>query len=130
MTNEAVENKKSRYMNPKVYDLYWDGEIPEYFKRICKEYLVVLVSDYPGSNEHKITIEDVVEYYATQATNITSGCRTIGTVSGDWRNIDYLAKECLEIFKAINMEALRRISKKWKQFDKDYSLMLKADKRR
>ncbi len=113
MTNKAVENKKSRYINPKVCDLYWDGEIPEYFKRICKEYLVILVSDYRGSEEHKITIDDVVKYYATQATNIISGCRTIGTVSGDWRNVDYLAKECLEIFKVINMEALRRISKKW-----------------
>jgi len=113
MTGKMMENKKSRYMNPKVYDLYWDGEVPEYFKKICKEYVVALISDYPESNEHKITIEDVVKYYATQATNITSGCRTIGTVSGDWRNIDYLAKECLEIFKVINMEALRRISKNW-----------------
>jgi len=114
MTGKMMENKESRYINPKVYDLYRDGEIPEYFKRICKEYLVVLVDDYPGSNEQKITIEDVVKYYATQATNITSGCRTISTFSGDWRNIDYLAKECLEIFKVINMETLRRISKKWR----------------
>lgn len=113
MTNKTVENKESKYINPKVYNLYWDGEVPEYFKRICKEHLVVLVNDYGGSEEHKITIDDVTEYYATQATNIISGCRKIGTVSGDWRNINYLAQECLEIFKAMNMEALRRISKKW-----------------
>ena len=108
-----IENKKRRYINPKAYDSYCRGEVPEYFKRICKEYVVVLVSDYRGSEEHKITIEDVVKYYATQAANITSGCRTIGTVTGDWRNIDYLAKESLKIFKVINMETLRRISKKW-----------------
>ncbi len=113
MTEKTMKNKKTEYINPRVYDLYWDGEVPEYFKRICKEYVVVLISDYSASNEHEITIEDVVRYYATQATNITSGCRTISTVSGDWRNIDYLAKECLEIFKTINIETLRRISKKW-----------------
>ena len=112
MTNKTVENKKSRYINPKVYDLYWDGEVPEYFKRICKEYVVVLVSDYRESNEHKITIEDVAKYYATQANDISSGCRTISTISGDWRNIDYLAKQCLEIFKAINIETLRTILKR------------------
>ncbi len=113
MTNKTVENKESKYINPKVYDLYWDGEVPEYFKRISKKYIVVLVNDYGGFEEHRITIEDVVKYYATQATNITSGCRTISTVRGDWRNIDYLAKECLEIFKCLNMETLRRISKRW-----------------
>jgi hypothetical protein len=44
MTEKMIENKMSRYINPKVYDLYWDGEVPECFKRICKEHVVVSVS--------------------------------------------------------------------------------------
>mgnify|MGYP001123227506 CR=1 FL=1 len=112
MTNKTAKNKKAKYINPKVYDLYWDAKIPKYFKRICKNYIIVFVEDWRGCNEHKITIEDVVEYYATQAINISSGCREISTISGDWRNIDYLAKECIEIFKWLNIETLRRISRK------------------
>ena len=114
MTNTTITKKEGkRYINPKVYDLYYD-EVPGYFRKITKEKIIVRAgSEWEGYKDHTITIEDVVKYYATQANNIVSGCRQLGTIIGDWRPIDYLAKECLEIFKHINVEKLRKISKEW-----------------
>ena len=59
----------------------------------------------------KISVEDVIKYYRYEAPNIESGCRTIASISGDWRPIDNIAKFCLEIFKIINTKDLRKIGK-------------------
>ena len=45
--------------------------------------------------EAEITIRDVVIYYARDAKDINSGCRTLARINGDWRPIDQLAQECL-----------------------------------
>jgi len=63
-------------------------------------------------NEHIVPIGDVAEYYAYEAGNLLSGCRKLGSITGDWRNIDALAKECLEIFKCVNLEGMRRASRR------------------
>lgn len=52
----------------------------------------------------KVTIEDVVEYYVSQAGNTTSGIRTLAGRSGDWRPIDGMAAFCLDYFTAMNAE--------------------------
>jgi hypothetical protein len=54
-------------------------------------------------SDYIVTIPDVVEYYATQASNIVSGCRQLGGIVGDWRPIDGLAETCLEVFKRLNI---------------------------
>jgi len=95
----------------KLLDLYY-GEIPGYIVDATREKVIIRTDGWNGG-EHKITIEDVVEYYAYEAGNLLSGCRTIGGITGDWRNIDALAKECLEIFKLLNIERLRSISRKY-----------------
>lgn len=59
----------------------------------------------------KITVEAVIEYYRTEARNITSGCRTIAGIVGDWRPIDYLAKQCLEVYKVLQLEKLRKVAR-------------------
>ena len=108
MTNIAKTKKEGKkYINPKVYDLYYN--LPDYFRKITKEKIVVRAD----GRDHTITIKDVVEYYTTQAGNFLSGCRQLGSIIGDWRPIDYLAKECLEIFKYLNKEKLRRVSREW-----------------
>lgn len=103
---------RERYLNPKVYDLYYD-EPPGYLRKVTKEKIIIRVDDsWQGQNEHTITIKDVAEYYAYEAGNLLSGCRTLGSITGDWRNIDAIAKECLEIFKHVNLEGMRRESRK------------------
>jgi len=101
----------ARYLNPKVYDLYDDP--PEYLRRVTMEKVVIKVDGgWEGVDEHIVIIADVAEYYAYEAGNLLSGFRTLGAIVGDWRNIDALAKECLEIFKRVNLEGMRRASRK------------------
>jgi len=59
----------------------------------------------------RVRIKDVAEYFATQARSM-SGCRTLAGITGDWRCIDNIAQDCLEYFKGVNVEALRRESRK------------------
>lgn len=55
-----------------------------------------------------ITPKDVINYYAFEAQNLSSGIRTLGTINGDWRNIDELAKTCLSIYKVVKRKDLVR----------------------
>lgn len=64
-------------------------------------------------NGKKITVEDVIYYYYRDARNITSGCRSLGSIAGDWRPIDGLAKTCLEIYKVLKHDQLVREAKKF-----------------
>lgn len=54
-----------------------------------------------------ITPDDVAKYYATEARNLTSGCRTLAGMTGDWRPIDELASLALEWFKQVNIKMMR-----------------------
>jgi hypothetical protein len=59
-----------------------------------------------------ITPKDVVEYYAHEAGNISSGCRTLAGITGDWRPIDELAKQCLSIYKVVKRKDLVKEARK------------------
>lgn len=54
-----------------------------------------------------LTLDAVAVYYATQARNITSGCRTLAGMTGDWRYVDQLASMALEWFKRVNLKGMR-----------------------
>ena len=54
-----------------------------------------------------ISLDDVAEYYATQARNLSSGCRTLAGLTGDWRYVDQLASMALEWFKQVNVVGMR-----------------------
>jgi len=103
---------KARYLNPKVYDLYYDGS-PEYLRRATREKVIIRVDGgWQGVDEHIVTIADVARYYAHEAGNLLSGCRKLGAIVGDWRPVDRLAEECLAIFKCVNLEGMRRESRR------------------
>ena len=59
-------------------------------------------------DKHRVTPKDVADYFAFQAQNMSSGIRTLGTISGDWRCIDELAKQCLSIYKVVKRKDLVR----------------------
>lgn len=96
----------------KALEKFYLNETPDYVVNAGKTFIVIRVSDWQGSKNLKVTVRDVVLYYRTQANNIVSGCRTLAGHTGDWRPIDALAKECLEWFKAVNIELLRREGRK------------------
>ena len=91
---------------------FYGFEVPGYVKKAGKSYIDIVVDNFLGTEKLHITIQDVVRYYATQANNIVSGCRSLSGHTGDWRQIDNLAKECLEYFKYVNVETLRREGRK------------------
>jgi len=100
-------------IDEKLFDFY-NGEIPQYICKARKSYITIRFGhDWDNSvKPRKITIDDIIEYYKTEAINISSGMRSIAGFGGDWRFIDNLAKECLEWFKFVNIEVLKRESKK------------------
>jgi len=86
--------------------------IPKWVKDAGKTFITISVEDWQGRNNLKITIEDVVEYYVSQAGNISSGMRTLAGHSGDWRPINELAEEVMEYFKLVNIKGLRTESER------------------
>jgi len=59
----------------------------------------------------RVRIADVARYFKTEARSM-SGCRSLAGITGDWRNIDYIAQDCLEYFKEVNVEEMRRAGKR------------------
>ncbi len=100
------EKYSTRNHLDKLEEFYgWD--IPDYVLQAGKSHIRIRVSDWRGDEDLKITPKDVTEYYCKWAGNITSGCRVIAGYAGDWRPVARLAKECLEWFLLVNIEALR-----------------------
>jgi len=91
----------------KLEELF-DYEVPGYIREVGKSFIVIRVSDWRGEQDLKVRVEDVIEYYAVEARNILSGCRTLAGYASDWRGVDELAKLCLAWFKYVNRDELRR----------------------
>ena len=87
------------------------GEPPGWVTEARKNFIRLTVSDWEGSRPLKVTVKDVVRYYAGDARNISSGCRTLAGHTGDWWPIDELAQICLNWFKRVNRKGLERASK-------------------
>jgi len=95
----------------KLEDLYGQ-EVPEYLDVVNKNLIKIKVSDWQGEKTLNVTPADVIQYYDKEARNITSGARTLAGHTGDWRPIDAIAKESLEVFKVLNRNELERLGKK------------------
>jgi len=86
-------------------------DYPEWLRVKNSRTLIIRV-DGLNPGEYKVTVEDVIRYFAHDAQNIQSGIRSLGEIRGDWRQIDSLAHFCMEIFKITAREELRRTAKK------------------
>lgn len=85
-------------------------DLPAGITLVNKSKVKIKIDDWQGAKTHTISIEDLVLYYKVEARNITNGCRRLGTIVGDWRPVDYIAKDLLEIFKVVNIEKLRKVA--------------------
>jgi hypothetical protein len=92
----------------KLDGMYYDG-VPEYIRDATRDKIVIVCD----GAEHTITLDDVCHHYAYDACNITSGFRRLGDIVGDWRPVSNIAQECLNIFKVLNIEGLRKASKSY-----------------
>lgn len=89
----------------------FDG-LPEWLVDATKEKLVISVASLDEQGRDlTVTMDDVTRYYAYEAPNFTSGCRTIAGFTGDWRCIDTIAQACLDMFKVLNIKGLRKACK-------------------
>lgn len=73
---------------------------------------VEVVSDIFPQRTIRVRIDDVAKYYAEEARSM-SGCRTLAGMTGDWRPVDYIAQDCLEYFKQVNVVGMRKAGKKY-----------------
>lgn len=84
-----------------------------FVKRAGKSFLLIRASNVFGEPETvKITPDNLAEFYATQANNLSSGIRTLAGLSGDWRPISRLADLALAWFKHANVEAMRKAGRR------------------
>ena len=87
--------------------------IGEFVVRAGKAFLVIRASNVFGDKQVvRITAEDVAEFYETEATNMSSGIRSLAGLSGDWRPISELADLALSWFRQVNVEAMRRAAQR------------------
>lgn len=114
-------NKRKHTTRGELYDKVRDalykesdsGDVPEYLEIRNKNKIIIKAEEWEGAGIKKVEItpEDIIRYYKTQAGGM-SGVRTLAGFSTDWRMVDNMAKESLEIFKIINPERLRTLAKR------------------
>jgi hypothetical protein len=87
--------------------------VGSFVQQAGKTFLVVKASNAFGDpTSIKITPADLAEFYATQASNLSSGLRTLAGLCGDWRPISELASLALGWFKQVNVEGMRRAARR------------------
>lgn len=84
-----------------------------FVERAGKSFLTVRTTDVFGEPVSlKITLNDVAEFFRSQARNLGSGIRTLAGLPGDWRAISDLADLVLGWFRQVNIEGMRRAARK------------------
>lgn len=81
-------------------DKLFENQLPEYFEIINENKIKITTEDWSGSSKHVVTFKDVIDYLSKR--HGFSGMRFLGDVSGDWRQIDDLANQCIKIFEILN----------------------------
>lgn len=87
--------------------------VGSFVQRAGKTFLILRCGDVFGQEQTiRVTPDNLADFYATQAGNLLSGCRTLAGMTGDWRPVSELAQACLNWFKQVNIAAMRRAARK------------------
>lgn len=91
----------------------YNGTIPEYMGIQSTELITIRAAMYEGApvEEVRLTPRDVVQYYLRDdevGARGFSGCRTLGSFTTDWRMVDNMAREAMEVFKVLDREGLMK----------------------
>lgn len=86
-------------------------ELPPYMK-ISNNVIYIHIADEP--KPQRVKMQDVVDYFTkySGSRGFQSSYRFLGQIGGDWRPIDQLAEDCLYIFQLLNIEKLRKLSRR------------------
>ena len=100
-------------MTTTSYTIDAQEQLGEFVERAGKSFITVRTTNVFGEpTSLKITLDDVADFYLTQARNLDSGIRTLAGLHGDWRGISSLADLALSWFKSVNVEGMRRAARK------------------
>lgn len=100
-------------MTTTIYTSDAHDMLGNFVERAGKSFLIVRTANVFGEPiSLKITLDDVAEFYATQANNLSSGIRSLAGHHGDWRPISELAELALDWFRSVNVEGMRRAARK------------------
>lgn len=92
-----------------VFEFY-GGDIPGYITDIGTDSITIRHNNVLDETiETVITMRDVCNYFAYDARDIMSGCRSISTFTGDWRNVDAVAQEMHELLKFCCNEEYKKL---------------------
>lgn len=95
-------------------DSIFDFNTPEWIRvKNTKRIHLTIDGGWQGTQKGDVTARQVVEYYHKYHDNFLADFRFLGTHSGDWRNMDYLANICLQIFKITCKPYLQKESKQY-----------------
>lgn len=84
-----------------------------FVQKAGKNFVVICCGDVFGDEQTiRVTTDDVAEFYSSQANNLSSGCRTLAGLTGDWRPVSDLAQACLNWFKRVNVVSMRRAARR------------------
>ncbi len=102
--------KEEKTIDEELMEMY-DFDVPKYLKVLSKNRIQIRAGQWEGAPTKWITItpKDVINYYRQDnpmGCAGMSGARTLAGFTTDWRMVDNMAKESLEIFKRINRPAL------------------------
>jgi hypothetical protein len=87
--------------------------VGSFVQRAGKTFLIVRCGDVFGQKQTiRVTPTNLVEFFATQANNLLSGCRTLAGLTGDWRPVSALAQACLNWFRIVNVGGVRRAARR------------------
>lgn len=85
-----------------------------FVQRAGKTFLVLRCGDVFGDEQTiRVTPDNLADFFATQANNLSSGSRTLVGLTGDWRPVSQLAQACLDWFKHVNVTSMRRAARRF-----------------
>jgi hypothetical protein len=88
--------------------------VGSFVQRAGKTFLILRCGDVFGEEQTvRVTPTNLVEFFATQASKLLSGCRTLAGLTGDWRPMSELAQLCLDWFKIVNVVCVRRAARRF-----------------
>ena len=93
---------------------FYNGDVPNYVVAANTRSITIVAASVleDEATPRKITMDDVADFYVTYGGFNMSTVRTLGTITGDHRQMNDMASECMEWFKHINIDGFRRVCKK------------------
>lgn len=72
---------------------------PDFIIGADSKKVIIDVNKWHGNQRVTITVKDLVDYYVECASDTQNMVRTLGDITGHWKDVDNLAKTLVKHFK-------------------------------